>query len=107
MSESIFKIEFYVPVSHLESVKQAVFDAGAGQIGHYDQCAWQTVGQGQFRPAPGSKPYLGAVGELETVDEYKVELVCAEANLKRAVAALRDSHPYEEPAYGVIKLITG
>jgi hypothetical protein len=104
MSSQLFRIEFYVPESHLEEVKNALFQAGAGRVGDYDSCAWQTRGTGQFRAGADSSPFIGAAGEMETVDEYKVELVCESAYLTTAIAALKEAHPYEEPAYAVIKL---
>jgi len=106
MSGQIFRIEFYVPQSHLDEVKNALFQAGAGRVGDYDSCAWQTQGVGQFRPGADSSPFIGSAGELETVTEYKVELVCEAACLTAAIAALKEAHPYEEPAYAVIKLET-
>lgn len=93
------KLCFFVPVTHVEQVKEAVFEAGGGRIGDYDRCAWQTLGEGQFRPLTGANPFLGAVGEVERVAEYKVELVVADELLAEVVAALRAAHPYEEPAY--------
>lgn len=101
----MYLLQFYVPESHLESVKKALFAAGAGQIGSYDSCAWQTKGKGQFRPLDGSKPYLGRTGEVETVDEWKVELVCSDENLQAMFTALKKSHPYETPAYQVLKCL--
>ncbi len=98
MSE-MFKLEFYVPESHLDEVKKAVLAAGGGVIGNYDSCAWQTRGEGQFRPLPGSDPHIGETGQVETVVEYKVELVCAPDKIKAAIEALKSSHPYETPAY--------
>ncbi|GGL93457.1 NGG1p interacting factor NIF3 [Pseudomonas asuensis] len=100
----MFKLCFYVPESHLESVKAAVFTAGGGQIGNYEACCWQVLGEGQFRPCAGSNPFLGQVGELERVSEWKVELVVADEHIKPAVAALRKAHPYETPAYEVWQL---
>jgi len=97
----MYQIVFYVPVSHLESVKEALFKAGAGKVGDYDSCAWQTLGQGQFRPLEGSAPFIGQAGEVETVDEYRVELVCEKDVLKAAIVAMIAAHPYEEPAYSV------
>ncbi len=101
----MFKLGFYVPADHVESVKQAVFDAGAGRIGDYDCCAWQALGEGQFRPLAGSSPFLGTQDQVEKVAEYRVEMVCEGAVLKAAVAALRLAHPYEEPAFDVVELI--
>lgn len=100
----MYKLCVYVPASHLEQVKQALFDAGAGRIGDYDSCCWQVAGQGQFRPLAGADPFIGAQGKVEIVEEYKIELVCADALIAAAVAALKQAHPYEEPAYQVWKL---
>ena len=101
----MYQIVFYVPESHLEPVKEALFKAGAGKIGDYECCAWQTLGQGQFRPLEGSDPYLGQTGEVEQVAEYKVELVCEKAVLKSAITAMLAAHPYEEPAYSISSLL--
>lgn len=95
----MIKLCFYVPETHLEVVKQAVFAAGAGTLGDYDQCAWQVLGQGQFRPLEGSDPYIGQSGAIEYVPEYRVEMVCDPARIHDAVSALKTAHPYEEPAY--------
>ena len=95
------KICFYVPETHLKQVKQALFHAGAGNIGHYEQCAWQTLGEGQYKPLEGSDPHIGKTNTLQKVAEYKVELVCGDEFVVQAVAALRLAHPYEEPAYQV------
>lgn len=101
----MFKITFYVPESHLDAVKAALFAAGAGRVGNYDCCAWQVRGEGQFRPLTGSNPFIGKQGVVEVVDEYRVELVCEENHLQAAVAALKQAHPYEEPAYDVVRLL--
>lgn len=81
-----------------------MFLAGAGRIGNYDQCCWQVKGQGQFRPLDGANPYIGAQGAVEYVDEYKVEMVCEDSLLVAVIAAMKSSHPYEEPAYDIIQL---
>ncbi len=98
------KLSFYVPESHLEVVKTALFSIGVGKIGNYDSCSWQTLGKGQFRALEGSTPFLGQVGTIETVVEFKVEMVCEDALVKAAVETLIKTHPYEEPAYDVVKL---
>jgi hypothetical protein len=102
----MYKLCFYVPATHLEAVKAAVFAAGAGRIGDYDSCCWQVLGQGQFRPLPGSDPFLGRQGEVEQVEEYRVEMVCERAVVGAAVAAMKQAHPYEEPAWDVVELVT-
>jgi hypothetical protein len=100
----MYKLCFYVPAAHLEAVKNAVFATGAGRIGDYDCCCWQVLGAGQFRALAGSSPFIGAQDRLESVAEYKVELVCEDAIVAAAVGALKAAHPYEEPAYQVWKL---
>ncbi|MDX1397467.1 MAG: YqfO family protein [Oceanospirillum sp.] len=100
----MYKLAFFVPESHLEPVKTAVFETGAGRIGHYDHCCWQIKGQGQFRPLEGSHPHIGSQNELETVEEYRVELICEDSLIKQAIAAMKLAHPYEEPAYDVFRL---
>jgi hypothetical protein len=100
----MMKLCFHVPATHLETVKAAVFAAGAGRIGDYEHCAWQVVGQGQFRPLAGSNPFIGAQDQLETLEEYRVEMVCDDHCIVAVVAALRAAHPYEEPAFDVVRV---
>ena len=99
-----YQISFYVPEPQCELVKQALFEAGAGVLGDYQECAWQTMGQGQFKPLDGSKPFLGATNKLEKVREYKVEMLCKKKFIQPVIQALKSSHPYEVPAYSVIQL---
>ncbi len=100
----MFKICVYVPEKSVENVKQALFEAGAGRIGNYDSCCWQTAGIGQFRPLQNSNPAIGSVNQIERVNEIKIELVCADDLVKLAIQAMRLAHPYEEPAFDVWKL---
>jgi len=107
----MYKFCFFVPQEALGSVKKACFAAGAGRIGDYDSCCWQVLGEGQFRPLAGSSPYIGsapaeggAEGVLERVAEYRVEMVCDDSLIRDAVAAMKDAHPYETPAYDVWRL---
>ncbi len=102
----MYQISVFVPETHIESVKNAMFNAGAGRLGQYDCCAWQTLGQGQFRPQKNSNPFIGETGKVELVKEYKLEMVCHEKQIKQALQALIKAHPYEEPAYSVIEIKT-
>ena len=95
----MYKIEFYVPETHLEKVKNAMFEAGGGKIGNYDRCCWQIEGIGQFRPLEGSNPFSGTQGAMEKDPEWKVEMVCDDPLIEAVIAALLESHPYETPAY--------
>lgn len=101
----MIKLCFFVPESHVETVKEALFDAGAGRIGEYDRCSWQVLGRGQFRPLSASAPYVGKEGEVHCLAEYKVELVCGDDVIEAAVAALKQAHPYEEPAYELLPML--
>jgi len=95
----------HVPESHVEAVKTAMFAAGAGRLGNYSCCSWQVKGEGQFCPEAGSNAYIGKVGIVEKVVEYKVTTVCVDAAVVKAViTAMKKAHPYEMPAYGVVKL---
>ena len=98
----MYMLFFLVPETHLESVKHAIFKTGAGQIGNYQHCAWQTLGEGQFMPLAGSSAFIGEINQLEKVAEYKVEIACQGAQLKAAIHALKQAHPYETPAYHAI-----
>jgi hypothetical protein len=100
----MYKFCFYVPETHLEYVKTAMFTAGAGKVGNYDACAWQIKGEGQFRPLAGSEPFIGNEGEVEKVVEFKVEMVCEDHLIKQVLAAFKATHPYEEPAYDIWQL---
>jgi hypothetical protein len=97
----MYKICFYVPESHLEIVKQAMFAKGAGKIGNYSHCCWQVLGEGQFMPLAGSDSFVGEVGVVEKVREYKVEMVCEDGIVKDVIAGMKKAHPYEEAAYQV------
>ena len=93
------KLVFFVPETHKEQVKQAVFNAGAGRFDGYDCCSWETFGNGQFRPLDGSQPFIGEQDKIEQVSEYRVEVICADEQLKTVITALLLAHPYETPAY--------
>lgn len=101
----MLKLIYYVPESHLESTKQAIFSAGAGGIGNYEHCAWQVKGIGQFKPVKGADPYIGELGELEKVEEWRVETIVIQEKANAVAKALKASHPYEEPAFEFIQIL--
>lgn len=96
---------YYVPESHLQEVNQALFAIGLGNYENYDSCCWYTKGQGQFRPLDGANPYLGQKNTIETVVEYKVEIVCSDELKPKAIEVLINAHPYETPAYGFVEYL--
>lgn len=100
----MYKLIFYVPVNEAQKVKKAVFETGAGSLGNYSHCSWETAGMGQFKPLAESKPAIGDKNQINQVEELRVEILCSEQNIQNAVDQMKSSHPYEEPAYEVIKL---
>ena len=101
----MYKLTVFIPEEALDQVKSALFTAGAGKIGNYEQCCWQVKGAGQFRPLLGSTPHIGVQDSLETVDEWRVEMVVDEGVIERVISALKQAHPYETPAYDVIAVL--
>jgi dinuclear metal center YbgI/SA1388 family protein len=98
------KLITFVPQEHVEKVAQALFDAGAGQIGKYSCCSFRSPGTGTFFGGEGSKPAVGERGKLEGVQEIKIETVVSDSVIDAVIRALRATHPYEEPAFDLIVL---
>ena len=100
----MYKLNYYVPVNAKEKTKQALFDIGVGEFDNYENCSWETLGVGQFKPIGSAKPNIGELNRLETLDEYKIELICPDTLIHKAVKTLKEAHPYEEVAYEVFKM---
>ena len=96
---STYALVIYVPVADCPRLKEALFAAGAGRIGHYDCCCWQVEGLGQFRPLAGANPHLGTTDCVEQVKETRLEMLVLAKDKEVVQHALLDSHPYETPAY--------
>ena len=99
-----YKLVVFVPQTHVENVRIAVCSAGAGHSGKYDNCAFMAPGIGCFRPLKGAKPFKGQKGKLERVGEARLETIVPASKIKRVIAAMKKAHPYEEPAYDVVRL---
>lgn len=99
------KIVVYVPTSHADKVREALSVSGAGHMGDYDSCSFSVKGIGRFRPLEGANPYIGKVGETEEVEEERIETICPFEKLEEVLVAVREVHPYEEPAIDVTPLI--
>jgi hypothetical protein len=99
------KLVVFVPEEALDTVRNALFAAGAGRIGAYERCSWYTAGTGTFLGGDESDPTIGERGREERVPEYRVETVFPEERHEDVVAALRRAHPYEEPAFDVYALL--
>jgi hypothetical protein len=95
----------FVPRESLDTVRDALFAAGAGKIGDYERCSWYAAGTGTFKGGPGTSPTLGESGREERVSELRLETVFPEERQEDVIAALRTAHPYEEPAFDVYALL--
>ena len=96
-----YKIVFYVPETHADKLREAIGDAGAGIIGNYSHCTFTMKGVGRFKPNDKANPTIGEPGKLEVVTEDRIETVCEGAKLKAVLQAIKEIHPYEEPAIDV------
>ena len=94
-----------MPREALDTVRNALFEAGAGRIGDYENCSWYTQGTGTFLGGEGTNPTLGEAGREERVAELRLETVFPEERHEEVIAALRRAHPYEEPAFDVYALL--
>ena len=102
--DTLFKLFCFVPLTHLEAVRQAIFAAGAGHIGGYSECSYSTEGTGTFKGGPGTKPFAGGPGRRHEEKEARIEVILP-ASLNRAViGAMQGAHPYEEVAYDLLNL---
>jgi hypothetical protein len=99
------KLVVFVPREALDDVRDALFAAGAGRIGEYERCSWYTAGTGTFRGGESTSPSVGEPGREERVAELRLETVFPEECQDEVVAALRQAHPYEEPAFDVYPLL--
>lgn len=101
----MYKFIAYIPEPNLETVKTALFDAGAGRLGNYECCSWQVLGVGQFKPLTGANPAIGEIDKVEYVPEWRVEVIVPDECLSDVIEAYKIAHPYEVPAYDVYELV--
>lgn len=104
IKDDLLKLETYIPKEKIKQVKKAIFNAGAGAIGNYDECAFETSGKGSFRPLENSNPFIGEQNKTEFVDENKIEVIFPKHLEKKIIDALKNNHPYEEVAYQIISI---
>jgi len=100
------KIVVYVPETHANAVRQALGEAGAGQVGNYKHTSFSSKGTGRFLPREGAKPAIGEIGKLEEVAEERIETVCHKAGLEKVIAAVKAAHPYEHIAIDIYPLLS-
>lgn len=105
MDTTRVKLEIFIPETHVDALRNALADAGAGVIGNYDHCCSIMPVKGYWRPLDGANPYDGTVGEISEGHECKVEVNCPIAILPGVIKAIRAVHPYEEPLINIIPLL--
>ncbi|MFP5470672.1 MAG: Nif3-like dinuclear metal center hexameric protein [Bacteroidia bacterium] len=98
------KLAVFVPKTHIEEVKNALFFSGVGEIGKYKHCSFSSEGQGTFMATEGTNPHVGNVGETHTEHEFKLEVVFPKHIQSKVIKALFEAHPYEEVAYDIYQL---
>ncbi|MBI5134319.1 MAG: hypothetical protein HZA81_02970 [Candidatus Taylorbacteria bacterium] len=99
------KIVVYVPLSHADTVREAIGTAGGGRLGKYSFCSFSIRGIGRFRPDEGANPHIGKVGSLESVEEERIEVTCDKEIEEKVISAIKKVHPYEEIALDVYELV--
>ncbi len=99
------KIVTFVPVTDADKVRQALGQAGAGQIGEYNYCSYSAIGKGRFIPSGNANPHVGEPNQPEIVDEERIEVVCERSEAKSVIVAMKKAHPYEEVAFDIYPLI--
>lgn len=97
----LVKLVTFVPTSHQEAVRSALFEAGAGQIGSYDCCSYNLIGKGTFKAGEGTNPFVGEYGKLHTEEEVRIETICPRSIISKVIKSLIAAHPYEEVAYDI------
>lgn len=101
---SNFKIVVYVPLKNADQVREAIGKAGGGKLGKYSFCSFSSIGTGRFIPEEGANPHIGSVGNLQKVEEERIEITCQESVVGNVVAAIKRTHPYEEIALDIYEL---
>ncbi len=105
MEFDLYKLEIFIPETHLRPLQKALQGADAGHIGKYDSCLSYSRVTGTWRPLEGTHPYIGSEGEISEEPEIKVEVTILPENLENTVRAVMEVHPYEEPVINVIPML--
>lgn len=98
-TDQLYKLAVFVPRTHHEQVLQAILEAGAGSIGQYNKCSFNSEGTGTFVPGEGTQPFIGAQGQMERVEEMRIETLVPQSLRSKVIQAMLKAHPYEEVAY--------
>jgi hypothetical protein len=99
-----YKLIVFVPQDHVEQLRIAICNAGAGKVGNYEHCTFISSGIGTFKPLKGAKPFKGEIGKIKRLGEARLETIVPASKLKKVISVMKKVHPYEEVAYEVYKL---
>lgn len=99
------KIVVTVPVESADNIRRALGKAGAGKAGNYEFCSFSVAGTGRFMPNQQANPTIGTAGQLQDVDEERIEVTCDKSIAKEVIATIKSNHPYEEPVIDVYQLL--
>jgi len=105
LKSKYYKIVVFVPVKNANALREALSNSGAGNIGNYDFCSFSVKGIGRFRPGKNTNPHIGSEGEIEEVEEERIETICPKDKVKEVIEAVKKVHPYEEPAIDVYEVL--
>ena len=100
-----YKLEIFIPKTHLKQLQKVLQKVDAGHIGNYDSCLSYSEVIGAWRSLNGAKPYLGKTNKISKEPEIKVEVICLKQNLNKTISAIKEVHPYEEPVINIISLV--
>ncbi|MBI2022324.1 hypothetical protein HYS97_00525 [Candidatus Daviesbacteria bacterium] len=103
--QNFYTVVIFVPLTHADILRKVIGDAGAGSVGRYSHCSFSSKGIGRYLPLKGAKPYQGEVGKLESIEEERIEVICQEDQITKVIKAMKEVHPYEEPAFYVYSLL--
>ncbi|MCX6810526.1 MAG: YqfO family protein [Candidatus Berkelbacteria bacterium] len=103
--DNYVKIYVFIPKNDADKVRLALGKAGIGKMGNYDHCSFVSEGKGYFRPQGGANPAIGSIGNIEEVEEIKLEFVCLKSEIDKVLEVVKKYHPYEEVALDVIPLL--
>ncbi|TCT15577.1 dinuclear metal center YbgI/SA1388 family protein [Natranaerovirga pectinivora] len=103
-TEKLYKLVVFTPITHGDNVREAICNVGAGHIGNYSHCTYNIQGEGTFKPLEGTNPYIGEQGQLEKVEEIRIETIVKEKDMPKVIKSLLEAHPYEEVAYDIYPL---
>ena len=99
------KIIVFVPLTHTDKVRKAIWDAEGGIIGNYTHCTFSSLGTGTFKPNEKAKPHIGQANKIEAVEEERIEFICPKNKAKSIIQSIKSAHPYEEVALDIYPLL--